>query len=153
MYHIKHNSARCIGCYACEVHCKVKNQLPAGPRLCRIKEDNPVLKSGIPTIRYTFHHCFQCVKPKCVPVCPSKALRKRKNDGIVVIDPKLCIGCQACIAACPWHIPQFQPETGKVVKCDACLDRLRQGLIPACVSKCTAHALKWEEGVGPSAHE
>ncbi|MCK7509555.1 MAG: 4Fe-4S binding protein [Desulfobacterales bacterium] len=55
----------------------------------------------------------------------------------------LCIGCKSCITACPWGVPQWDTDTGKVLKCDYCMDRVDQGLKPACVTKCTAHALHW----------
>ena len=76
-----------------------------------------------------------------MPICPTKAMIKR-DDGIVYIDQDKCVGCMACAGACPWNIPQMNPETGKAVKCDYCMDRLDIGLRPACVTKCTTHALK-----------
>ena len=56
---------------------------------------------------------------------------------------ELCIGCKACILACPWAVPQWDETTGKAIKCDYCMDRVDQGLDPACVSGCTAHALSF----------
>jgi Fe-S-cluster-containing dehydrogenase component len=56
-------------------------------------------------------------------------MRKRPEDGIVYVEPALCVGCKSCIAACPWGAPQWNPETGKVVKCDYCMDRVDQGWI------------------------
>jgi len=47
-----------------------------------------------------------------------------------------------CAGACPWNIPQFNPDTGKAIKCDYCMDRVDAGLKPACVTKCTTKALK-----------
>ena len=57
------------------------------------------------------------------------------------MEPSLCVGCKSCITACPWGAPQWHPETGKVVKCDYCMDRVDQGLKPACVTKCVTHCL------------
>ncbi len=48
---------------------------------------------------------------------------------------------QCCIAACPWGVPQWNPETGKVVKCDYCMDRIDRGLKPACVTGCLTQCL------------
>ncbi|MGC9022314.1 MAG: 4Fe-4S dicluster domain-containing protein, partial [Dissulfurimicrobium sp.] len=70
------------------------------------------------------------------------AMQKR-SDGIVFVDQEKCIGCMACAGACPWGVPQFNPATGKAIKCDYCMDRVDQGLRPACVAKCTTHALKF----------
>jgi Fe-S-cluster-containing dehydrogenase component len=70
-------------------------------------------------------------------------MQKRSKDGIVFVDPSLCVGCKTCISACPWGAPQWNPETGKAVKCDYCKDRVDQGLKPACVTICTTHCLKF----------
>jgi len=70
-------------------------------------------------------------------------MRKRPADGIVYVEPVLCVGCKSCITACPWGAPQWHPETGKVVKCDYCMDRVDQGLEPACVAKCVTHCLSF----------
>jgi Fe-S-cluster-containing dehydrogenase component len=85
--------------------------------------------------------CFHCEDPWCVAACPTGAMQKRAKDGIVFIDFDLCVGCKACITACPWGAPQWNPETGKAVKCDYCMDRVDQGLKPACVTVCTTHCL------------
>jgi Fe-S-cluster-containing dehydrogenase component len=65
----------------------------------------------------------------------------REKDGIVYVQEDLCVGCKACMIACPWTVPQWNEATGKVIKCDLCMDRVDQGLQPACVAGCTAHAL------------
>ena len=63
----------------------------------------------------------------------------------IVIDQDECIGCEACIEACPWHIPVFNKATNTVMKCDFCMDRVDAGLKPACVTACTTHALSFSE--------
>jgi Fe-S-cluster-containing dehydrogenase component len=70
-------------------------------------------------------------------------MRVRPKDQIVYVDQSLCVGCKSCISACPWGAPQWNPQTNKVVKCDYCMDRIDQGLQPACVSKCVTHCLKF----------
>jgi Fe-S-cluster-containing dehydrogenase component len=132
---------RCIGCYSCEVHCKANKDLPDGPRLCRIFQVGPRRVSKVPRIAFPFIACFHCEKPWCVPVCPTGAIQKRPEDGIVFIDDAKCIGCRQCMYACPWGVPQWNPESCQVVKCDLCKDRLDQGLLPACVTKCITGCL------------
>ncbi|OQX19532.1 MAG: 4Fe-4S ferredoxin [Desulfobulbaceae bacterium A2] len=141
-YLIYLNTRRCIGCHGCEVHCKTNKGLPVGPILCEI--DHIPLKSvrGVPKTEFSFRSCYHCDDPHCVPICPTGAMIKRA-DGIVYIDQDKCIGCMACQGACPWHIPQMNPDSGKAIKCDYCMDRVDQGLKPACVTKCTTHALKF----------
>jgi len=70
-------------------------------------------------------------------------MRKRPEDGIVFIREEDCVGCKTCITACPWGAPQWNPESGKVVKCDYCMDRIDQGLKPACVTICTTQCLNF----------
>lgn len=140
-YGIVTDQDRCISCKACEVHCKVANDVPMGARLGRHIASGPHDVAGRPDIRTMFMPCFHCDEPWCVPVCPTGALTKRAKDGIVAIDADLCIGCKACISACPWRVPQWNPITEKVIKCDLCRDRLDAGLRPACVTACTTRAL------------
>jgi Fe-S-cluster-containing dehydrogenase component len=72
-------------------------------------------------------------------------MQKRAKDGIVFVESDLCVGCKACITACPWGTPQWNPQTGKAVKCDFCMDRVDQGLEPACVTKCITKCLHFGE--------
>ena len=141
-YYIDHDRKRCIGCYACEVHCKSEKGVPPGPKLNAII---PVESRDeeIPRTTFIYMHCYHCEQAPCVHVCPTGAMKKRGKDGIVFVEDSLCIGCKSCITACHWGVPQWDGERGKVLKCDYCMDRIDQGLAPACVTKCTARALKW----------
>ncbi|MBU0944328.1 MAG: 4Fe-4S dicluster domain-containing protein [Proteobacteria bacterium] len=141
-YMIYLNSKRCIGCHGCEVHCKSVKGLPVGPFLCEIDHKAVPSVKGFPKTEFTFRSCYHCDNPLCVPICPTDAMIKRA-DGIVYIDQEKCIGCMACATACPWAIPEMNPDTNKAVKCDYCMDRVDAGLKPACVTKCTTHALKF----------
>lgn len=73
--------------------------------------------------------CFHCDPAPCVFACPTSAMRKRQ-DGIVYVDEIRCIGCKACIIACPYGAIAFNPNTMKVEKCDYCYKRLEKGLLP-----------------------
>jgi Fe-S-cluster-containing dehydrogenase component len=97
----------------------------------------------VPSIDFVYLSCFHCEKPWCVDACPTGAMRRREQDGIVFVEPSLCVGCKACITACPWSVPQWNPEIGKVGKCDLCMDRIDEGLEPACVTKCTTGCLSF----------
>lgn len=143
-YAIHLNTRRCIACHGCEIHCKVNKDLPIGPFLCEISCTPLVKAGGVPRLEISFSTCRHCEDPLCVPVCPTEAMVKR-DDGIVYIAEEICIGCMACAKACPWEIPVKNPETAKAVKCDLCMDRLDQGYKPACVTKCTTHALNLME--------
>ncbi len=143
IYYILQDQRKCIGCLSCEVHCKSNKGLPLGPRLGQIVPVGPKEVGGVPRLAFVFMPCFHCSEPWCVPACPTGAMRQRPRDGIVYVDQSLCVGCKSCITACPWGSPQWNPETGKVVKCDYCMDRLDQGLKPACVTKCVTHCLEF----------
>ena len=140
-YYIHQEPERCIGCYSCEAHCKAYHDLPVGPRLSQIIPVGPKRVNGLPRMAYVFIPCFHCEQPWCVSACPTGAMQKRAKDGIVFVDSDLCVGCKTCITACPWGTPQWNPVTGKVVKCDYCKDRLDEGLKPACVTKCITQCL------------
>lgn len=144
-YFLYQNSKRCIGCYSCEVHCKAFKSLPTGPRLTQIIPVGPKLINNLPRMAYVYMPCFHCEKPWCVSACPTGAMQKRSEDGIVFVDDKLCVGCKSCMLACPWGTPQWNADTGKVTKCDYCMDRIDQGLKPACVTKCITQCLHFGE--------
>lgn len=143
-YKIKLNKDRCISCHACEVHCKVKNNVPQGIQLNKIMISGPsVDKNGKLTYTMKYQPCFHCKKPECVAACPTGAMSIRDADGLVYVRETLCDGCKSCMEACPWGVPQFNVLTGKIMKCDYCMDRIDNGLNPACVAGCTAHALSF----------
>lgn len=144
-YRLKLDKNRCIHCKACEVHCKSKNNTPLGIKLGVHTSSLPVMKDGVPFIKASYQCCYHCEEPACVDVCPTEAMKRRESDGIVYVVQEDCIGCEACIEACPWHIPVFNAATNTVLKCDFCMDRVDKGLKPACVTACTTHALSFGE--------
>jgi Fe-S-cluster-containing dehydrogenase component len=123
----------CMGCHACEVACKQEHNLPVGPRLVRVLEDAPHF---IPI------YCHHCAKAPCIEACPEKAIFKDEM-GIVLIKRELCIGCMACVEACPFGAMQFFEEEGTAVKCDLCVDRIREGMAPACASVCPTSCIAY----------
>lgn len=129
----------CIGCHSCEVACKQINDLPPGVFRIKVEEAGPKYNAnGKIIMRFRVVRCTQCEKPQCVDACPKGALKKRE-DGIVVLDKTLCTGCKTCIDACPIHAIWFNPETGKIEKCDLCVDK---GLDePFCMKHCITRSL------------
>jgi Fe-S-cluster-containing dehydrogenase component len=142
-YYIHQDTKRCIGCYSCESHCKAHKDLPVGPRLNQIMAVGPKKINNLPRMSYIFMPCFHCETPWCVSACPTGAMQQRSRDGIVFVDDATCVGCKSCITACPWGAPQWNPATGKIVKCDYCKDRIDEGLDPACVAKCITKCLQF----------
>jgi formate dehydrogenase iron-sulfur subunit len=135
----------CIGCAACEVACKIENEVPLGIRRRKVVA---VEKGEYPEVEKYFVSmaCMHCNNPPCQAVCPVKTISKRDDDGIVLVNKNKCIGCGYCLYACPFGAPQF-PETGlfgskgKMDKCTFCTQRIDRGEKPACVTACTTKAL------------
>ena len=139
-----HNNVDCIGCRACEIACKDKNGLAAGPRFRRVQ----YIEGGTYPEVFAFKinmSCNHCAEPACLPACPTGAIFKRKDNGVVDIDSTLCIGCRKCEAACPFGAPQFNVELNIVQKCNMCVDELEVGRDPYCVAACMMRVLD----VGP----
>ena len=109
IYALRHDEASCIGCQACEVHCKSNKGLGPGPSPCKIISTGPIDVGGVPRVRHTFMPCFHCEEAWCVKACPTGAMKKREKDGIVHVQAALCVGCKSCITACPWGTPQWDP--------------------------------------------
>lgn len=135
-----HNNVDCIGCRACEIACKDKNGLSSGPRFRRVQ----YVEGGTYPNVYAYKvnmSCNHCAEPACLPTCPTGAIFKRKQDGIVDIDSTLCIGCRRCEAACPYGAPQFDLDENIVKKCNMCVDEIESGRKPYCVSACMMRVL------------
>lgn len=143
-YTLRHDEANCIGCEACELHCKTNKGLGPGAMPCKIVTVGPVDAGGRPRIHFVFMPCFHCEDAWCIKACPTGAMQRRQKDGIVFVQRSLCVGCKSCIGACPWGTPQWDSATNKVVKCDYCMDRIDAGLKPACVTKCVTGCLSFD---------
>src|SRR5438445_796966 len=133
------DQTRCIGCHACSTACKSENAVPLGVNRTYVKY---VDIGQFPSARRAFQvtRCNQCDHPPCVTACPTTAMYRRP-DGIVDFDKDICIGCKACIAACPYDAIFINPEDHSAEKCNFCAHRLDVGLEPACVVVCPTEAI------------
>lgn len=129
----------CIGCHACTVACKSENEVPLGVFRTWVKY---VEKGEFPNTRRHFlvERCNHCANSPCVEICPTQALFKRP-DGIVDFDKSRCIGCKACMEACPYEAIYIDPVSHTAAKCNFCAHRIDQGLQPACVTVCPEEAI------------
>ena len=152
---------RCTGCQSCTLACKLENGTPPGIFWMRVLEKE---EGSYPLAHKVFLpvRCNHCIDPPCVPVCPTGASYKREQDNLVLINQDKCIGCHACIVACPYQVrfmagdskgyysegltsyeteayQKWQPRT--VQKCTFCVHRIEKGLEPACVQTCPTGAL------------
>lgn len=137
-YGFYYNAGRCIQCRTCEVACKSAHDLEPGVKLRRVIE---TWDGEYPNVTRTFLSlaCMHCEKPACAAVCPTGAIIKRAEDGIVVVDRDKCNGCRECLPACPFGVPQFGTD-GIMQKCDFCIGIGRE---PACAVSCPAEALSY----------
>jgi len=130
---------RCIGCHACTTACKSENEVPLGVTRTYVKYADV----GVyPHARRAFQvtRCNQCADAPCTTACPTSAMHRRP-DGIVDFDKSACIGCKACIAACPYDAIFINPNDHTAEKCNFCAHRIDGGLEPACVVVCPTEAI------------
>lgn len=132
------DSERCILCRTCEVACESTRNVELGIKWRKVIE---IWSGEFPDVTRAFvsMSCLHCAVPACEEVCPTGAIFKRHEDGIVVVDKDKCTGCQDCYTACPYNIPQFGAD-GSMQKCDFCIER---GIEPACVAHCPTEALRY----------
>jgi formate dehydrogenase iron-sulfur subunit len=149
----------CIGCKACEVACKEWNDLEAEetsnfgsyqshpdltPNTWDLMRFNEVeLDGGDLAWLIRKDSCLHCEEPGCLLACPAPGAIVQYENGIVDFDQDKCIGCQYCVAGCPFDIPRFDSETKKVYKCTLCVDRVSNGLEPACVKACPTGSIRF----------
>ncbi|EKS7814075.1 4Fe-4S dicluster domain-containing protein [Edwardsiella piscicida] len=139
-YVMLHDEKRCIGCQACTVACRVLNDVPAAYSRLQVQIHLPEQETD-GRFRFVRVSCQHCADAPCVSVCPTGA-SFRDDNGIVQVDKSRCIGCDYCVAACPFHVRYLDPRSGVADKCNFCSDsRLSEGLAPACVSVCPTDAL------------
>ncbi len=162
----------CVGCQACVVICKEWNTggypaplsdrspygaKPLGAWLNRVHS----FEVGRGETGQTVHFpksCLHCEKAACVTVCPTGASYKREEDGIVLVDEELCIGCGLCAWACPYGARELDPIGGVMKKCTLCIDRIYNENLPAeerqpaCVATCPVRARHFGDFADPDSN-
>ncbi len=134
---------KCLGCRSCELACAVAHSkagellavVLAGERPRKRIYVESAKDKAVPLV------CRHCEKAPCLIVCPTGAISRKESEGLVYIDPSLCIGCHSCYLVCPFGMIEFVPELGVAIKCDLCESRT----MPACVEACPTGALSFEE--------
>jgi Fe-S-cluster-containing dehydrogenase component len=131
--------SRCTGCQACMVACKLQSQTTPGEFNTRVASfENGAWPQG--RIEFRVTQCLHCTDAPCVSACATGAAFTHPS-GLVLTDWNRCDGNGACIPACPYDVRFHDPRFAhRVDKCDLCIDRLVQGLTPACVENCSPGA-------------
>ena len=130
------NEAKCTGCQRCEINCTLVNDGEASSHISRVKVTRNLMdNNGHGTYQddwvYFPDTCRQCEVPWCGEACPVEAIYSDEN-GVKHVDEEKCVGCGACVEACPWHMPTLNPETKKSSKCISC---------GSCIEGCVTGAL------------
>ncbi len=145
------DGTRCTGCKTCEFACKDYYDLNSEVQYRKVyecsggetvKDDDGYLSTTC-FAYYVSMACNHCDDPACVEVCPTGAMHKDAEMGLVSVDAEKCVGCGYCHMACPYNAPKVDREKGHSVKCDGCLERVQQGEQPLCVRACPARALEF----------
>lgn len=145
------DATRCTGCKTCIFACKDAYDLGVGSTYrkvyeCTGGETTKAADGTISTSCFSYYvslSCCHCGVPVCTEVCPTRAMAKDEETGLVCVDTMRCIGCGYCHLACPYDAPRVDAEKGHSVKCDGCKDRVAKGETPLCVAACPARALRF----------
>ena len=133
------NQDYCLGCRACQVACKDRFDLDIGYFFRHVTSYEQGTYPNAKLYHYSAS-CNHCANPACVENCPTGACAKG-DDGAVIINQELCIGCQTCVNECPYHVPVLIEEKGVAGKCDSCKAFRDAGLNPICVDACPVRAI------------
>lgn len=140
----------CTGCKTCQVSCKETYKLPVSNLYRKVynytggtwktTEAGHYVPDGVFGYFISLS-CNHCTEPACVASCPTGAMQKDEDTGIVWTDHGVCIGCQTCEVACPYGAPKLGEEEGYMLKCDMCKGEVLEGGTPLCVLACPMRAL------------
>lgn len=152
--------SKCMGCRSCQVACKQWNELPAMSSINSGNYQNPPdlqaytwtlvrfqeVSDKNEGVKWLFRKdgCMHCTDATCVKLCPAGA-RFRLESGAIGTDDEKCVGCQSCVAACPFGKARYDESSNKACKCNLCTARVENKLPPACVKACPTGALMFGE--------
>lgn len=136
-YEFRFDEEKCTGCFACHIACLDAHYGPEA----EAKSFRTVKKFIRQEERFQKNVCPGCMHcGACMDACPTHAIYREAESGLVFVKQEQCVGCKTCETICPMHVIH-QNREGKMVKCDGCRERLAEGREPACVRNCPVHAI------------
>ena len=137
---------RCVGCHTCEFVCAIAHSDSKNPETIIMSGERPGYRVFVESYanRAIPVHCSHCEKAACMLACPTHAIHREEEGGPVLFDVARCIGCRMCVHACPFGVLTVNSRGKGVLKCDLCVERLAEGLEPACVAACPTKAVTFE---------
>jgi Fe-S-cluster-containing dehydrogenase component len=149
-----HDTTLCVGCRSCEFACNEVNELPPPKEPIddkkvfeKTRRNDEFLYTVVNRYAgiYRKHQCMHCNEPCCASVCFVNAFEKTP-EGPVLYDPEVCVGCRYCVFACPYNALAYEydePLTPRVVRCNMCYPRIREGKQPGCSEACPTGAIRY----------
>ena len=141
------DAERCIECNGCVTACKNEHEVPWGVNRRRVV----TLNDGVPGEKSISVACMHCSDAPCMAVCPVNCFYKT-DEGVVLHDKDVCIGCGYCVKGCPFNIPRISKTDAKAYKCTLCSDRVVVGQAPACAKACPTQAIVFGSKADMIAH-
>ncbi len=145
------NPERCIGCKQCQMACAVEHSETKNLYQALTEERKPrprvLVAPGLYLDTSFPNKCRHCDPAPCLTVCPTGAISRDVDMDIVLVDGDKCISCAMCAMVCPFDVITFYPsykarfDRAVAIKCDHCIERQREGGVPACVEACKVGAL------------
>ena len=149
-----HDVTICNGCHNCQIACKdehvgndwtpyAKPQPDTGQFWLKLHE---FIKGTVPKVKmhYLPVLCMHCEEAPCMAACQIDGAMYRREDGLVMVDPQRCTGCQNCVDSCPYGVLFFNEDLNLAQKCTGCAHLLDDGWqVPRCVDACPTGALKF----------
>jgi carbon-monoxide dehydrogenase iron sulfur subunit len=142
---------RCVGCLQCRFACSVEHAVSRSPFAAPYETflSKPRIHIGLTGQKEPFpNKCRHCDPAPCEMACLTNAIFRDETTGIVLINPERCINCGMCAMACPFGVIRYHvyiDQRTSAHKCDQCIQRQKEGRIPACVEVCKVGALLFED--------
>jgi len=147
---------RCNGCYSCQIVCKDEHVGNDWTPIAKPQPDtgqfwlkmNEYVRGTVPKVKMSYVPvlCMHCADAPCIPACPVEGAIYTRSDGLVIIDPLKCTGCQNCVDACPYGAIYFNEDLNLAQKCTGCAHLLDKGWKePRCADACPTEAIKFGE--------